>query len=376
LPDNNAESFSLAAKWFSHTDQQVSAELEAWCGNSNQCSSLLQGISGQYHPISILWHDESQTTPFSKPKGCPWEALALFPLLDGENLIGVMVLARNAPVRFSTTTLDKGVLLAGQVRIAINNARSYRRLAEFNQQLKLAEENKIRSERMAVMGQMAASVAHEVGNPLSAINNCLAVLRPDVSKSARSSAALEIIQGEVERLTNLTSNFLSFGKPRASVNKPIVLEQVVKKTCALLERHISQEGLSIQLTLNIQPVSSLLVFDADGLETVLWNLLLNATQSIHGPGRIEVALRRYPGHFLVVVADSGKGIALENQARIFEPFYSQRSLGAGLGLAIVQRLVREWGGGIRLRSRVGQGTAFFLRVPARIEETFVGREVA
>jgi hypothetical protein len=229
---------------------------------------------------------------------------------------------------------------------------------------------------MAVMGQMAASVAHEVGNPLSAINNCLAVLRPDVSKSARSSAALEIIQGEVERLTNLTSNFLSFGKPRASVNKPIVLEQVVKKTCALLERHISQEGLSIQLTLNIQPVSSLLVFDADGLETVLWNLLLNATQSIHGPGRIEVALRRYPGHFLVVVADSGKGIALENQARIFEPFYSQRSLGAGLGLAIVQRLVREWGGGIRLRSRVGQGTAFFLRVPARIEETFVGREVA
>ncbi len=376
LPDNNAESFFLAAKWFAHTDQQVSAELEAWCGNSNQCSSLLQGISGQYQPLSILWQDESQTTSFSKPKGCPWEALALFPLLDGENLIGVMVLARNAPVRFSAATLDKGVLLAGQVRIAINNARSYRRLTEFNQQLTLAEENKIRSERMAVMGQMAASVAHEVRNPLSAINNCLAVLRPDVSKSVRSSAALEIIQGEVERLTNLTSNFLSFGKPRASVSKPIVLEQVVKKTCALLERHISQEGLSIQLTLNIQPVSSLLVFDADGLETVLWNLLLNATQAIHGPGRIEVALRRYPGYFLVVVTDSGKGIARENQARIFEPFYSQRPLGAGLGLAIVQRLVREWGGGIRLRSRPGQGTAFFLRVPARIEETFVGREVA
>ncbi|HEY9097824.1 MAG TPA: ATP-binding protein [Thiobacillus sp.] len=375
LPDHDTGSFFLAAKWFAQTDQQVSAELEAWCRNGEQCSTLLEGISGQYHPVSILWQDASQTTPFSKPKGCPWEALALFPLLDGEHLIGVMVLARNAPVRFSAATLNKGVLLAGQVRIAINNAQSFARLTEFNQQLKLAEEGKIRSERMAVMGQMAASVAHEVRNPLSAINNCLAVLRPDVRASARSSAALEIIQGEVERLTNLTSNFMSFGKPRVSVSKPIVLEQVVKKTCALLERHISQEGLAIQLTLNIPSTSSLLAFDAEGLETVLWNLLLNATQAIHGPGRVAVALRRYPGHFLVVVVDSGKGIAREDQARIFEPFYSQRPLGAGLGLAIVQRLVREWGGGFRLRSRLGQGTAFFLRVPVRIKETFVGREV-
>lgn len=376
LPDNEAGSFFLAAKWFAQTDQKISAELEAWCGDGEQCATLLQGISGHYQPMDILWQDDSKTTPFCKPNGCPWEALALFPLLDGEQLIGVMVLARKDPVRFSAATLAKGELLAGQVRIAINNARSYTRLTEFNHQLMLAEENKIRSERMAVMGQMAASVAHEVRNPLSAINNCLAVLRPDVAANSRSSAALEIIQGEVERLTNLTSNFLSFGKPRASVSKPIVLEQVVKKTCALLERHISQEGLPIELALNIQPVSSLLVFDADGLETVLWNLLLNATQSIQGPGRVEVALRRYPGYFLLVVMDSGKGIAREDQALIFEPFYSQRPLGAGLGLAIVQRLVREWGGGIRLRSGVGQGTAFFLRVPARIEETFVGREVA
>ncbi|OYY82219.1 MAG: hypothetical protein B7Y33_00210 [Hydrogenophilales bacterium 16-62-9] len=363
-------------KWFAQPDQPVSDELEVWCGNGKLCSTLLQGISGRYQPLGILWNDASQTTPFTRPSGCPWEALALFPLLDGENLIGVMMLARKAHVRFSAVTLDKGELLAGQVRIAINNARSYKQLAEFNQQLKLAEADKIRSERMAVMGQLAASVAHEVRNPLSAINNCLAVLRADSSENSRSRAALEIIQDEVERLTNLTSNFLSFGKPRASVSKPIVLELLVKKVCGLLERHISQEELSIQVGLTIQPTSSLLLFDADGLETVLWNLLLNASQSIQGAGRIDVALRRYPGYFLLAVRDSGKGIAREDQARIFEPFYSQRSLGAGLGLAIVLRLVREWEGRIRLRSRVGEGTAFFLRVPVRIEETFDRREVA
>ncbi len=376
LPDGEARSFFLAAKWFAQTDQTISAELEAWCGDGEQCATLLQGVRGQFRPMGILWQDASQATPFRKPEGCPWEALAMFPLLDGEQLIGVMVLARTDPVRFSAATLGKGVLLADQVRIAVNNARSYARLAEFNQQLKLAEENKLRSERMAVMGQMAASVAHEVRNPLSAINNCLAVLRPEVAARPRSQAALEIIQDEVERLTNLTSNFLSFGKPRASVSKPMVLEQVVKKTCALLERHISQEALPIEVSLKIEPTSSLLLFDGDALEAVLWNLLLNASQAIHGAGRIDVGLRCYSGHFLLVVRDSGKGIAPADQARIFEPFYSQRPLGAGLGLAIVHRLVREWHGRIRVRSRVGEGTTFFLRVPARIEETFIGREVA
>lgn len=376
LPDSQARSFFLAANWFAQTDQSVSAELEAWCDDGEQCAALLQGVRGQYRPMGILWQDASQATPFRKPEGCPWQALALFPLLDGEQLIGVMVLARTEPVRFSAATLGKGVLLAEQVRIAVNNARSYTQLAEFNQQLRLAEETKLRSERMAVMGQMAASVAHEVRNPLSAINNCLAVLRPEVAATPRSQAALEIIQDEVERLTSLTSNFLSFGKPRASVSTPVVLEQVVKKTCALIERHIAQEGLPIAVTLNVEPTSSLLLFDADALEAVLWNLLLNASQAIHGTGRIDVGLRRYAGHFLVAVTDSGKGIAAEDRARVFEPFYSQRPLGAGLGLAIVQRLVREWHGQIRVRSRVGEGTTFFLRVPGHVEETLAGRGAA
>lgn len=376
LPEADAKSFHLAAKWFAQADRTVSAELEAWCSDGEQCATLLQGVRGQFQPMAVLWRDGVQATPFCKPAGCPWESLAVFPLLDGEQLMGAMVLARSASVRFSAATLGKGVLLADQVRIAVNNARSYARLAEFNRQLKLAEEDKLRSERMAVMGQMAASVAHEVRNPLSAINNCLAVLRPEAATRPRSQAALEIIQDEVERLTNLTSNFLSFGKPRAPVSKPVVLEQVVKKTCGLLERHISEQELPIRLTLTIEPTSSLLLFDADALESVLWNLLLNASQAIHGAGRIEVTLRRYFGHFLLVVSDTGKGIAAEDQARIFEPFYSQRPLGAGLGLAIVQRQVREWHGRIRVRSRVGEGTHFFLRVPVRVGESYFGREVA
>lgn len=376
LPRGDGNDFFLAAQWFAETDQDISAEVANWCSNGEECSRVLQGISGRYTPLSILWQDRTKRSPISRPNGCPWESLALFPLLDGPSLVGVMVLTRKEPVRFSQATLDKGELLAGQVRIAINNARSYARLSEFNRQLQAAEENKIRSERMAVMGQMAASVAHEVRNPLAAINNCLAVLRPDVAHHARSRAALEIIQDEVERLSNLTTNFLSFGKPRAPVSKPMVLERVVRKVCERLERHIEQERLSIHLVVTVEHASSLLLFDVDGLETVLWNLLLNASQAIQGAGRIDVTLRHYPGYFMLAVADTGKGISRDAQKRIFEPFFSQRPLGAGLGLAIVQRLVIEWGGRMRLRSAEGRGTAFFLRVPALIQGELPEHEVA
>lgn len=368
LPRGDSSDFFLASRWFAGTDQDISAEVANWCSNGEECARVLQGISGRYTPLGILWRDQATGCPISHPSGCPWESLALFPLLDGPNLVGVMVLTRKESVRFSRATLEKGELLAGQVRIAINNARSYARLSEFNRQLQAAEENKIRSERMAVMGQMAASVAHEVRNPLAAINNCLAVLRPDVGHQARSRAALEIIQDEVERLSNLTTNFLSFGKPRAPVSKPMVLERVVRKVCERLERHIEQERLSIRLVVTSEQAPSLLLFDVDGLETVLWNLLLNASQAIQGPGRIDVILRRYPGCFMLAVADTGKGISRDARKRIFEPFFSQSPSGAGLGLAIVQRLVMEWGGCMRVHSAENRGTTFFLRVPALIQD--------
>jgi signal transduction histidine kinase len=363
LPGKDADSFSLVARWFAQQPVAGGAERDAWCRDGKLCASLLKDIDGEFQPRDIVWHDEPHLAAFTRPPNFPWEAIALFPLVDGANLIGVMMLVRRDKVRYSAATLAKGELLAGQVRIAINNARSYERLADINQQLKLAEEHKLRAERLAVLGQMAASVAHEVRNPLSAITNCLAVLKTGHGEDSRGQAALDIIQDEVERLTNLTSNFLTFGKPRAITRKPLVIEAAMHRMGLALERHIAQEDLSIQVEVDTPASTTQVLFDGDGLDTVLWNLLLNASQAISGPGRIHLRLRLYPGHGLISVADTGKGIAPMELPRIFEPFYSKRSLGAGLGLAIVQRTVQDWGGRIRIRSQVGRGTAFFLRVP-------------
>jgi signal transduction histidine kinase len=167
----------------------------------------------------------------------------------------------------------------------------------------------------------------------------------------------------VGRLDNLTRDFLTFGKPRVMANKPVVLEALVYKVCAALERHIQQQEQMIEVEAGISGNAVAHLFDADGLEVVLWNLLLNASQAIHGRGHVYAAVRPYPGYFLLVVADTGKGIPPSERKQIFEPFYTQRSHGAGLGLAIVQRFVQEWGGRIRIASQVGHGTRFYVRVP-------------
>jgi signal transduction histidine kinase len=105
------------------------------------------------------------------------------------------------------------------------------------------------------------------------------------------------------------------------------------------------------------------MFDADALEMVLWNLLLNAAQAIPGRGRIKASLTIRPGYLFFAITDTGKGVSLEERKRIFEPFYTQRSHGAGLGLAIVQRFVQDWRGRIRILSVPGRGTTFLLMIP-------------
>lgn len=290
-------------------------------------------------------------------------AMAIFPLVHDQQLVGVMLLFRRDDIRFGPATVAKGELLAGQVRAAIVNARSYRQLAAINSQLREAEEIRARGERLAFLGQMAASVAHEVRNPLAAISNCLAVLRTDRSVRGSGASALEIIGAEVQRLNKLTSDFLDFGRPRPPQRKPIILADVVAKVRDAIERHIAQEEMPVSVTVQIQGPRYPVFFDRDGLEAVLWNLVLNAAQSIDAVGRVEITLRHCANRILLAVVDSGRGIPAEQLPQVFEPFFSRRSHGVGLGLAIVARHVQEWRGRIRISSSPGIGTAFFIRAP-------------
>jgi two-component system sensor histidine kinase PilS (NtrC family) len=121
--------------------------------------------------------------------------------------------------------------------------------------------------------------------------------------------------------------------------------------------------MAIEVDVVVRNGGGLLMLDADALEMVLWNLLLNGVQAINGRGRIKLSLTISPRYLFFAIADTGKGISIEERKLIFEPFYTQRSHGSGLGLAIVQRFVQNWRGRIRILSVLGRGTTFFLMIP-------------
>lgn len=339
--------------------------------DANPAALAWQRALASSHFVQILTHakaplaisSDDRPLPFAIDARCRWGALAIFPLIDGERLIGAMMLKRSEQVRYSAKTLSKGELLAEQVRIAINNARSYKAMSEMNAQLRTAEEGKLRAERLAALGQMAASVAHEVRNPLTAIFNCLAVLRAAHGRDGKGDAALTIIADEVRRLDRLTRNFLTFGLRDARRQVPMHLDRIVEDTLALMERHVAQEALDVRLSHRVEGGAHVFTFDADALKEVLWNLLINAVQAIETRGEVRVHARLHARRLALSVEDNGRGIAPAEREKIFEPFYSRRSQGAGLGLAIVRRFVHDWGGRIRVTSRPGGGARFVVRIP-------------
>lgn len=294
---------------------------------------------------------------------CVWGALALFPLGAPDRLLGLMVVVRRERVAFSRAALQKGEVLAEQVRLALNNARQYAALQQTNRQLRVLEESRLQAERLAALGQMAATVAHEVRNPLGAMSNCLAVLR-GAAVGEKQSQALEIIGDEIGRLERLTRNFLTFGRSTGVRHvKAIVVEDFARMARAQLERHIAQEEQRVTVITQVRGPIATIYFDADGLWEVVWNLLLNAVQAVRDEGRVVLRVSTTAERISIVVSDDGRGISAADRQRIFDPFFSSKPQGAGLGLAIVHRFVQQWGARLRLRTGVGRGTQFFIRIP-------------
>lgn len=358
LTAEDGTGFTSVSSAFGEAGSQDSGPLATWLQERIVRDEMLRTADGRHRPHAFLVEGADGRDGMQD-----WGALALFPLTEDNYLVGVMVLLRKAPVAYSVASLAKGELLAEQVRIAVNNARTYRRLGEINHQLQVSEESRARAEQMTFLGHMAVSIAHEVRNPLSAMQNCLSVLASNCSFDDKSQAALEIIRDELHRLNKLTHDFLLFGKPGIAPAKPVMLQKILEVTCANLERHVAQEGLLISVTRSCRGCSEPAMIDPGSMETVLLNLLLNAAQAIDGPGTIRATVHQTATHITLAVIDSGSGIPVEERQKIFDPFYSRKSHGAGLGLAIVGRFVKSWRGTIRIVSQPGRGTAFVIRAP-------------
>jgi len=239
--------------------------------------------------------------------------------------------------------------------------------------LRQLEEAMRRSQRLASLGELAAGMAHEVRNPLASISGSVQLLSGGERVTAQDRALLEIIQREADRLERLIASFLGFARPSSRGNQLLGLAELIDITLQMFGNDPSLRG---GFNLVREPSPELWVRgDPDRLKQVLWNLLANAAQAMIGrQGEIRVGLRQVPGEAAegwaeLRVSDEGEGIPEELQARVFDPFFTTRVRGTGLGLATVARIVDEHGGQLRLVSRPGAGTTVTVLLPAASRPT-------
>ena len=213
-----------------------------------------------------------------------------------------------------------------------------------------------RDERLAAVGRLAASLAHEIRNPLASLSGSVQLL------DERGSNPLHrIILREVQRLNDLVEDFLQTARPMKLSLSPVNLQQMLHEVVEAFRNDPRCRGLR-EVKLSTMVVPRVLA-DAARLRQVIWNLLLNAVQATDTGGQISVDAVLITDHIELTIRDNGVGIAQEKLLHIFDPFYTTRAGGTGLGLALVDRIIREHGGEVRVESAVGEGTAFIIKLP-------------
>lgn len=238
-----------------------------------------------------------------------------------------------------------------------------------------------RSERLAAVGQLSASIAHEIRNPLAAISGAIQMLNYAAEASARTGESwrlMEIATREAERLNHLITDFLQFARPEPGSPQPVPVAKAIHDVLDLFEA-VRPAGMGV----SVETEAGLAVrADPTQLGQVLWNLILNASEAMPEGGTLAISAASLEGQAPqerssdrrnedeekpqwaeIVVADEGVGIPPEERERVFDPFFTTKRRGSGLGLAIVHRIVAEHGGSVRLESAVGSGTAIRLRFP-------------
>jgi signal transduction histidine kinase len=219
------------------------------------------------------------------------------------------------------------------------------------------------AERLAAAGTLAAGVAHEIRNPLAAIVNATTLLSArDSLTDEEHASTVSAVRTEARRLNRILSEFLLFARPRAPERRPGDIAEVVERVASLI-REDRARAAGVELDLRMDRSIPAFRFDSDQMTQVLWNVALNGVEAMHGRGRLSLNVERVNGDVVISVADTGRGIAPEERARVFDPFYSGKSTGSGLGLTIAQGIVAAHGGRIELDSAPGLGTQVRIALP-------------
>lgn len=223
------------------------------------------------------------------------------------------------------------------------------------------------AEHMSKIGTLASGIAHEVRNPLNLINLSIDHLRAvyspeDPVKKEVYLTTIGNVKSEIERLNGMVTNFLNFGRPLNLKLKKMTLEPVIEETIAFVSESCSEQKIMIDTKLSPEPAC--VMADYRHIKTCFLNIILNAMQAISGGGVIAIETGLKKGFVFVRIEDDGCGIGPENIQKVFEPYFTTKDIGIGLGLAMTKRVIEEHGGSITIESVLGKGTGVTVTLPS------------
>jgi signal transduction histidine kinase len=236
--------------------------------------------------------------------------------------------------------------------------------------LRDTQEKLIETEKMASVGRLAAAVSHEIRNPLGAIRNSVGVFKDHMQCSSEDAELFDIIEKEINRLNKLATDFLEFARPAPLNKQKANLHRLIEDALCLLFPDERACG-SIDVETEYDPAMPEFYVDKDAINQVLWNILTNAVQAMSGGGKLTLKTTynvtmlndgRYR-EASIAVSDTGWGMTEETLAKAFQPFFSTKAKGSGIGLSIVQRIVRQHGGNVAIASVIGAGTTVTINLP-------------
>jgi two-component system, NtrC family, sensor kinase len=239
--------------------------------------------------------------------------------------------------------------------------------AETQARLDTAQAQLLQSAKLAAVGELAASVAHEINNPLYAARNSLYLVEQDLPPGAPERQFLEIAQGELGRIARIITRMRDFYRPTRAELEPTTINDVLLATIELVQTHLRHGQVAV--TTDLADDLPQMTAHTDQIRQVFLNLMLNACDAMPNGGILRITSHMHlaganqPADIIVQIADTGVGIAPEHRAHLFEPFYTTKAQGTGLGLAISAHIITQHSGQIEVASEVGVGTTFTVRLP-------------
>jgi PAS domain S-box-containing protein len=328
--------------------------------------SLDHGIAGRAVRSGqpLLVRDVRLDREFAEAARGEQSAVAV-PLARSGQALGVLLVRSAGGRTLDNHDLNWLMSVGRQLSVALENLSLYADLERALQQEKSTRAQLVQSEKLAAMGRLVASVAHELNNPLQAIQNALYLVERESTLDAQARGDLQVALSEADRMAGLIGRLRESYRPASGEQfGPAALEAVLGEVHRLIATHLRHNGVTFLLEADELAPRAFGIHDQ--LKQVFLNLCLNAVEAMPGGGQLAVSVRGQPdsGEVLVTVADTGVGIHPAALPNLFDPFYTTKEGGTGLGLPITYDIIQRHNGRIEVKSELGRGSTFHVWLPA------------